>query len=118
MSWEQQVTGLSAGEHPIAPHRAWLNSSGILDSQALADVPAGESVVVAGLKIMHQAPPTAKGIHFITLEDEWSMINLVVRPDVYQKYRAVWRGERLLIIEGEVQRKDGVINVIARRAVV
>jgi DNA polymerase III alpha subunit len=46
------------------------------------------------------------------------MINLVIWPDVYQRYRSVWRGERLLIIEGEAQRKDGVINVIARRVVV
>jgi error-prone DNA polymerase len=115
MGYEEQVTGLSVGEHPITPYRAWLNAHGILDSQALADAPAGERVVVAGIKIMHQAPPTAKGVHFVTTNDEGGMINLVIHPDVYERYRSVWRGARLLIVEGEVQRKDGVVNVIARR---
>ena len=72
--------------------------------------------MVAGMKIMHQAPPTAKGVHFITLGDESAMINLVIWPDVYQQYRTVWRGGRLLIVEGEAQRKDGVVNVILKRA--
>ncbi len=65
---------------------------------------------------MRQAPPTAKGVHFITLPDENAMINLGIRPDVYQQYRSVWRNKRLLIVEGEVQRKDGVVNVIVQRA--
>jgi DNA polymerase III alpha subunit len=73
-------------------------------------------VRVAGLVVMHQAPPTAKGHHFITLEDERGMMNVIVRPQVYERFRLALRGEPLLLIAGEVQRKDGVVNLLAQRA--
>ncbi len=62
---------------------------------------------------MHQAPPTAKGHHFITLEDEDGFINIIVRPGEYAQYRRVLRESPLLIIEGTLQRSRGVLNVIA-----
>lgn len=66
---------------------------------------------------MHQAPPTAKGHHFITIQDGLGgMINIIVRPKVYEKWRGVLRSNRLLIVEGEVQRKDNVINILMHRA--
>ncbi len=117
MGYEHEILGLHIREHPIALYREWLNANGILDSVALADCPSGQNVIVAGMKIMHQAPPTAKGMHFITLTDEHHhMINLVVRPNVYENYRQVLRRSPLIIAEGEIQRKDSVINVLVHRA--
>lgn len=60
---------------------------------------------VAGLLVMHQAPPTAKGFHFITLEDEYGMMNVIVHPKVYVRYRRVIRTTSLLLVQGEVERE-------------
>jgi len=118
LSYEHTAVGMTVGEHPMELYREWLDAHGILDSSSLATCEHGQIVRVAGLNVMHQAPPTAKGHHFITLEDEapMGMINLIVRPKVYEQYRNVLRGSRLLVAEGEVQRKDSVVNVLLRRA--
>jgi error-prone DNA polymerase len=63
---------------------------------------------------MHQAPPTAKNHHFATLEDSDGMMNVIVHPDIYEKYRFVLRSAPLLVVTGEVQKKGDVINVIAQ----
>ena len=87
---------------------------GILGSAALAGVRAGRVVRVAGVRVMHQAPPTARGVHFLTLEDEDGMLNIVVRPEIYKAWRSTTRQASLLVVEGTVQRRDGVTNVVAR----
>lgn len=53
---------------------------------------------------------------FVSLEDPWGLINVVVRPAVYDTYRAIWRGSQLLLVEGVVERREGVVNVIAIRS--
>jgi DNA polymerase III alpha subunit len=58
----------------------------------------------------------AKGFHFITLEDEAGMVNVIVRPKVYDRYRRILRGERLLLIEGLVQQEGDVTSLLAKRA--
>ncbi len=67
------------------------------------------------LLILHQAPPTAKGMHFLTLEDEYGFINVVVRPHVYERHRRVIRGAVFLLVQGVVERKEGVSNLVAAR---
>jgi error-prone DNA polymerase len=116
MGYEREVTGLNVAEHPMALYREWLSANGVLDSVALAECPSGQKVIVAGMKIMHQSPPTAKGMHFITLTDEHNMINLVIRPNVYASYKQVLRRSPLIVAEGEVQRKNEVINILVERA--
>jgi error-prone DNA polymerase len=121
---EYGVLGLSTGDHVMALYRSWLTKQGVLGSQDLETCEGGERVMVAGLVVVHQAPPTAEGHHFITLETEDTMINVIVRPNVYERYRRVLREAPLLIIEGTVQhrtctersRSDRLINVLARRA--
>jgi error-prone DNA polymerase len=66
--------------------------------------------------VVHQAPPTAKGHHFITLEDEEGLIDVIVRPQVYSRYRGVLHKARLLLVEGTVQSRNGVTNLLAQRA--
>jgi error-prone DNA polymerase len=60
-------------------------------------------------------PPTAKGFAFITLEDEEGLVNVVLKPNIYRMYRQLVRLKPLLIVGGVVERKDGVINVMAER---
>jgi error-prone DNA polymerase len=116
MLGEQQVLGLSTGEQIMAFYRTWLADRDILDSQQLTLCANGQRVCVAGLVVIHQAPPTAKGFHFITLEDESGMLNIIVRPQVYDQYRSILHGSRLLLVEGMVQQEDSVISILARRA--
>ena len=71
----------------------------------------------AGLVVIRQAPPTAKGFRSITLEDEFGFINVIVCPQIYDKHRRVIRNEQLLLVYGEVQFKRGVVNVVASRVI-
>ena len=110
---EQSVMGLSPGDHVMSFYRAQLRAAGILGSREVANAGGGLRVRVAGLLVVHQSPPTAKGFHFLTLEDEEGLINVVVRPPVYARYRRVIGGQLLLLVGGETQREGAVSNVLA-----
>ena len=71
---------------------------------------SGKKVLIAGYRICLQMPPTAKGFAFITLEDEEGLINVVVRPDKYHAHRMLIRLEPLLLVEGIVEKKEGLIK--------
>jgi error-prone DNA polymerase len=113
LAFEQQVLGLSSGEHVLSFYRAQLARQGILGSIQLMKQQAGRQVRVAGLVVVHQAPPTAKGFHFITLEDESGLIDVIIRPHIYERYRHIWRRSWLLLVSGQVQREGEVVNVLA-----
>jgi error-prone DNA polymerase len=115
---EYQITGLSTGPHVMSLYRAWLTEQDILSSWELAMQPDGQWVRLAGLVVVHQSPPTAKGFHFITLEDEGALVDVIVRPQVYAHYRDVIHKASLLLVEGTVQQQDGVVNLLASRVMV
>ena len=73
---------------------------------------SGERVRVAGLVVCRQAPRTAKGFLFLTLEDEHGLINIIVRPDVREQDRQTLRHTPVLLIDGRVQHEDGIISVL------
>ena len=108
--------GLSSGPHVMSLYRASLTHRGILDSWAFGSLENGQWARVAGLVVVHQAPPTAKGFHFVTLEDEAGLIDVVFRPQVYQTYRELLRTVSVLLVEGIVRREGEVVNLLARRA--
>ena len=112
---EYDLLGVFSSDHVMTLYRPWLARQGILDSQELKTVPDGRWVRVAGWVVVHQAPPTAKGHHFITLEDEAGLIDVILRPQVYDRCRRILHTVRLLLIEGRVQSKGGVINVLAQK---
>ncbi|MBZ0292376.1 MAG: error-prone DNA polymerase, partial [Anaerolineae bacterium] len=114
-SMEFAVTGLSTGAHPMAFYREYLAKRGILNSRQLNNHPSGGKVWAAGLVVVHQTPPTAKGHHFITLEDEFGFINVVVRPHIDVRYGRLWRETPLLIVEGNVQKQGQVTNLVATK---
>jgi error-prone DNA polymerase len=75
----------------------------------------GERIRLAGLAVSVQHPMTAKNFVFIALEDETGMINVTLRPDVYQAHRALLHRHPLLVVDGRLQVEGAVLNVVALR---
>jgi error-prone DNA polymerase len=115
MIHEFDTLGLSLGVHPLALYRPHLEADGVLSSHDLETIEAKGRIRVAGLVIVHQAPPTAKGFHFLTLEDEFGFLNVIVKPGVYKHYKRFIHSTALMIVEGAAQREETVTNVIAQR---
>jgi error-prone DNA polymerase len=115
MAGELRVMGVSAGPHVMAHHRAAMQQAGVLSSRDLARCYEGALVWVAGQVTVVQSPPTAKGFMFVTLEDEFGMVNVIVAPDVVVRYRRLWRRTPLLAVQGSVQRQGPVVNLLAQR---
>jgi error-prone DNA polymerase len=105
------VLGLSIESHPIALWRPHLKKQQVLRCSEVNRCPAGARVKVAGLAIVTQRPGTAKGMVFITLEDETGLVNAVLTPAVWARFREA-RDEVLLVCEGKVEREDDVVNLM------
>ncbi|TMC52579.1 MAG: DNA polymerase III subunit alpha [Chloroflexi bacterium] len=110
---EYRISDLSTGHHLIHFCRDRLRAMGSLESNKLPAIRNGQHVRVAGLVITRQAPSTAKKIRFFTLEDEFGQVNVTIKPDVYDRYRQVANRQPILIIDGVMQRQDGVYSVLA-----
>ena len=95
--------------------RARLAARGILRSDALASVKSGERVTVAGLVLVRQRPGTAKGVIFMTLEDETGVANVIVWPKAFERLRAIVLGARFVAVTGKLQNEQGVIHIVADR---
>ena len=104
-------TGVTTGPHLMAHLRARLQARGALRAAELAAAAHGSTVRVAGVVIVRQRPGTAKGFFFATLEDETGIANAIVIPDVFQRHRALLHRAKILMVEGVLQKVDGVINV-------
>lgn len=119
MTWEEDVAaqyeiqGFSPHRQIVAVYREKLNGLGGVTSAGLARCVRGETVTVGGYCIVLQRPGTAKGFTFLTLEDEEGLINVVIRPDDYRRFRPLVRLEPLLLVRGVVERKGKTINVSA-----
>jgi error-prone DNA polymerase len=108
---------LSLKNHPMAFLRDGLAAAGT-DVQPLSildDAPNGKRMTIAGLVICRQRPGSAKGVVFLTLEDESGNGNIVVWPDRFERYRRITIGARLMRIEGRVQRSGIVVHLVAER---
>jgi error-prone DNA polymerase len=108
-------TGMTVGPHPMAYHRARLQTMGIRTANELGKMPSGRVVRTAGGVIARQRPGTAKGFVFLSLEDETGVSNAIVTPDLFQRNRLLLSSEQFLLIEGMLQNQDGVISVKAAR---
>ena len=106
---------LSLKAHPTSFMRARLAARGILRSDALRSVRNGERVTVAGLVLVRQRPGTAKGVIFMTLEDETGIANVIVWPKAFERLRAIVLGARFVAVTGKLQRESGVIHIVAER---
>jgi DNA-directed DNA polymerase III PolC len=104
---------LSLKAHPLAFLRTELERRGIVSHEQLTSLHSGERVTVAGLVLVRQRPGTTNVI-FMTLEDETGIANTIVWPRVFEIFRPVVLGARLISVTGELQNESGVIHVVAR----
>ena len=111
---EYATLGFSASGHPLSLVRNAL-PPGLTLNRDLDDLKAGVKCQVAGLVVARQRPETAKGIVFLLVEDETGMTNVIVRPDVYDRYRAAVRGEPFVLVRGKLAKDDGTVNVLAEK---
>lgn len=108
------TTGLSLKAHPVSFVRSQLAGIGVTPAANLSQMKNGDTIKVAGLITVRQRPGTAKGVLFVTIEDETGFANIVVWDSVFQKYRRDIVQARLLIVDGSLQIERGVIHVVAR----
>lgn len=109
------ASGLSLRKHPLSFHRQALRACGVTPHEDLQEVRSDTWVVVAGLVLMRQRPQTAKGITFMTIEDETGTANLVLHPAVQQRHDLVARKSSAIIAHGRLERKNEVTHVIVQR---
>jgi error-prone DNA polymerase len=106
---------LSLKAHPAAFLRAHFDRRNMLRSECLAAIASGRRVNVAGIVLVRQRPGTAKGVIFMTIEDETGVANIIVWPQVFELFRPIVLGARLVGVSGRLQNESGVIHVVADR---
>jgi error-prone DNA polymerase len=112
---DYQGLGMTIGAHPMSRLRPGLNQQGVTTASGLARFPNGRWVRVAGNVIVRQRPGTAKGVVFMSLEDETGISNIVILPDFFDEQRLKIVGHPWILVEGPIQNVDNVIHVMARK---
>ena len=107
--------GLSLKGHPLAFVRSRLAELGYRTAAMVAEAAQGDPCAAAGLVLVRQAPQSAEGVVFLTLEDESGVVNVVVWPGVFRRNRDTLMSSILLGVRGEVQRENDVVHLVARR---
>ncbi|GIX15668.1 MAG: hypothetical protein KatS3mg118_3627 [Paracoccaceae bacterium] len=92
---------------------SWPRPPACLTAARLAEPPNGARITVAGLVIVRQRPGSAKGVIFVTLEDETGVVNVIVWARVYERFRRAVIAARLMRVTGRIQREGMVVHVIA-----
>ncbi len=108
-------TGLTVGLHPMAYRRAEMNALGVTPAIQLGQIPNGRLVSIAGSVIVRQRPGTANGFVFLSLEDETGVMNAIITPAIFDRFKHPVLSEPFLLIHGPLQNLDGVISVKAAR---
>jgi error-prone DNA polymerase len=108
-------TGLTIGPHPTQYRRAEMKKMGIYRASDLPQIPNGRRLRIGGCVIARQRPGTAKGMMFMSLEDETGIANAIIAPDLLQKNRVLLISERFLMVEGILQKQDNVIHIRAEK---
>jgi error-prone DNA polymerase len=111
------AVGLTLGRHPMALLRDRLARNRLLAAGDLGCVAHGKMIRTAGIVLMRQRPQSANGVTFLTLEDESGQVNIIVWESVGQEQRRALLESRLLEVQGELQRQEGILHVIARRLI-
>jgi len=115
LALDYATTGTTLGRHPLAMIRKALTARRCKRSSELDAVPHGRRVRTAGLVTLRQRPSTASGVTFMSLEDEDGTTNVVVWRHLAERQRRVFLESRLLVVEGRLERQDGVQHLIAER---
>jgi error-prone DNA polymerase len=109
------ATGMSANRHPTEFARERLSARGAVTAADLRTLPHRTIVEVGGVVTHRQQPETAKGVVFLSLEDETGLVNVICTPDVWKRCKQVARTAPALCVRGLLERHQGVTNLIARR---
>ena len=109
---DYRYLSLSLKAHPVSFLREEFDRIGVTRNVDLLTVAAGRRVTIAGLVLVRQRPGSANGVVFMTLEDETGVSNAIVWPKIFEKYRPVVMGARLVKIRGKLQSQSGVIHVV------
>jgi error-prone DNA polymerase len=112
---DYRAAGMTLRQHPLSFLRPQLDQLKVVPASQLAVLPVGRRFKVAGVVLLRQRPSTAKGITFVTLEDETGMANLIVRQEIWERYRRVARSAAVMLATGILQREDGVIHILVSR---
>jgi len=112
---EYSLQGISPEHHAVELFRGMLDEVHAVPCGRVARLPRSLVVRVGGLVVCEQAPPTAKGHVFLTLEDETGLANVILRPQVYQRFRRVLQANQIVLIEGAIQRQDRVTSLMGRK---
>ena len=112
---DYQTLRLSLKAHPMRFLRPRLNDEGVASAQDVKALKDGARITAAGVVLVRQRPGSAKGVVFLTVEDETGIVNSVVWPKVLEAYRRVVMGARLILIEGRIQRHEDIIHLVAER---
>lgn len=112
---DYRTTGLSLRAHPFQFLRERVSALKVVPAKDLESLPDGQGVKVAGLVLLRQRPGTAKGVTFVTLEDETGQVNLVIWQSVWDHYRRAARNASVMLVTGHLQIAEGIIHVVARR---
>jgi error-prone DNA polymerase len=112
IGWDYRVMGHSVHGHPLEPFREELTQQGLPDAAGINAGEDGHRVSYAGLVISRQRPGTARGVVFMTLEDESGFVNCVVWAKVFEKYRTVILSNAVLGVSGKLQSQEGVVHVV------
>jgi error-prone DNA polymerase len=112
---DYRTAGMSLRGHPLQFVREQLERRGIVAASDLAQLPVDRRYRVAGLVLLRQRPGTAKGITFVTIEDETGPANLIIRQAVWERYRRLASGANAIVAHGSLQRVEGVIHLLVDR---
>jgi len=115
--WDYASTGLTLRRHPLALLRPRMAAKKLLSSRDLRHIPDGRVIRTAGIVTLRQQPSTAKGTIFVSLEDEFGTVQVIVWSSVRDEQRQVLLESRLLAVKGVWQRRGQVTNLIADRLV-
>jgi error-prone DNA polymerase len=116
-TWERIVadyasTGVTLGEHPMEVIREGAGRPLVVCAE-LDATSDGSRIAVAGMVVARQRPATARGVVFMLLEDEGGVVNVIVPPPVYERCRLAVRTAPFALVEGKLERREGVINLLA-----
>ena len=113
MDWEYELLGLSPTGQAMRHYRPALDRAGVLTTQQVKQQRNGRRVRVGGMQVIRQRPPTAKGLMFLSIEDETGLLDVIVLAKLYETYRQLLHEERLLLVEGVVQQGSGATSLMA-----
>ena len=114
---DYRSTQLTLREHPLVFLRAQLERQGVCTCEDLSGIKDGRRVNLAGVVLVRQKPGSAKGVLFITIEDETGVGNIILWPDRFEAHRTIVMSAAMIGVTGKVQREGEVIHVIADRVV-